>query len=1561
MASLSDRLGDLNFSKKFSEFADKINGSVRKRTGNDATSLFENIETGNRYDNSDGDRGVLPSALTGLYGRLNINGASTELRQNSYIDVMTMLSEMNPKDFCDFNGLMGAFMNRLMQININEKDITLGALGQDAAINGDSNRLSPDIPRYSYTEGRNYLDFVERARMTSGSDMSTRTTNNVDTPYYTNGNEIYRYTENLYPDDNGTGTFSNKWNVASHRNSILYKTKRLFAQGKINSLISRFGTNADPLSTPLDYTGRKGTRVGGESRGRNLLAKDTSKNYNGYNNPYCRVWTHHHQYDRVSRMIRPFGGDSTLEKMHAFPKVNPVEGSSDQTKFDTKGWRYSVMSNDGESNYNGFVNITPKFLGGAEKNIHTKQCMLSIENLAWRGYNPYEFEKALSWEQRGPLGGRIMWFPPYGLTFNETSNANWSSNSFIGRGEDVYTYVNTQRTGSLSFILLIDHPSILDYATWNDYGRYRWGGDTDRSSNGVTDEKILQFFAGCDSADGGDASSLFHDAKETPLTDEYKYEFVPGEIITPQLVPEPEKPEPKPEDEPPREQPDSVEFYIFFPNNYSGYYDYPNNPNGDVDAVMYLMAGTGAQMDLTDGTIRTMRISADQITEDGTGYEIDRSLSTDNTTMMPRLKPAKGGYTALMDDGWHYRVDGVYVQKKNKLYTISGRTEGGQLNDTNKNTLAQKLKYSKNDKYNHYEDEACLGLNKSVSAVRSNLKINDETPNLYSASEVICAALRYKNKTTAADKVKSKVESRQVTIDGKQMEAVDALVKLFNEREISEVEAHGYASTDGSTNASVRNQFLAEQRSNTIATWLENICGFKKGVTDGNGPDGVGYDKNKENSPLSKASRYAKVIIKFVTESKQDAAKVDGGQQSETTSEPAETTTPEISSAETAQQNADKTIEKLKGEYLKILTQEDEQYYGTWALYRFLYSKWDQDVHSNMSHILSLIAPFEFNTDLTEFASKKVDEYIGWANDSRLGGYNAAYEPYINGAEEIGALLDTEGTYEEMMAFFEEKKNGPDGEWYKNFEQKLMHEQIGNDERVILAYAGACLFGVLYMGYIKNFFKEIKDYTSTLPQSDAAAEQTDASISDANKANKISDTSPSEATVETGQRVSKYVGYNEVLRPDGSSYNPKRYRTTNDGEDSIWIDVGDGKLQKITRQYKARFANNDAGIENDKDEYNKYRYDQEYYFYRKLERESPLVFQRLVDKLKYFDPAFHSMTPEGFNGRLTFLHQCTRQGNTVTMSDSGGKTANNLAFGRPPFCVLRIGDFVNQMVIINNVNFDYTVSEGITWDLNPEGAGVQPMLCRVTLTLTLIGGSDLAGPIRRLQNAMSFNYYANARLYDNRADRVMYNSEGDARLEGAVDWEINKEQSYSYRTAMYNKQDPWANWIDENRDRLVESAKTEVGMLPQIDGIKLPDFGGIGTQQQTDGADSASSDTTRQRGSVTGEEEPSAAGTSVSATQRSANDSPETPKPNYTANAVDQMKKYLDALGRDKSYHDSEGLDYYHLIDYIEMDKLFNPQVMKDDRNGNKFWRGTLEMFETNPELWTGGGNKKEQ
>jgi len=158
------------------------------------------------------------------------------------------------------------------------------------------------------------------------------------------------------------------------------------------------------------------------------------------------------------------------------------------------------------------------------------------------------------------------------------------------------------------------------------------------------------------------------------------------------------------------------------------------------------------------------------------------------------------------------------------------------------------------------------------------------------------------------------------------------------------------------------------------------------------------------------------------------------------------------------------------------------------------------------------------------------------------------------------------------------------------------------------------------------------------------------------------------------------------------------------------------------------------------------RFYNEAVYFEKLKQTDKFVFDSFRDKIKYFHPAFHSTTPEGLNSRLTFLQQCTRQGPTTENIN-----ANNLAFGRPPICILRLGDFFHTKVIIDNLTIDY---EPLVWDLNPEGIGVQPMIANVTLSLKLIGGSSLVGPINKLQNALSFNYYANTRVYDERADYI---------------------------------------------------------------------------------------------------------------------------------------------------------------------------------------------------------------
>lgn len=159
----------------------------------------------------------------------------------------------------------------------------------------------------------------------------------------------------------------------------------------------------------------------------------------------------------------------------------------------------------------------------------------------------------------------------------------------------------------------------------------------------------------------------------------------------------------------------------------------------------------------------------------------------------------------------------------------------------------------------------------------------------------------------------------------------------------------------------------------------------------------------------------------------------------------------------------------------------------------------------------------------------------------------------------------------------------------------------------------------------------------------------------------------------------------------------------------------------------------------------------ECYYFKKLEEDSPVQFKSLKEKLRYFHPAFHSMTPEGLNARLTFLLQCVRPGDTIPikgLSDESDLNARNTTFGPPPICVLRLGDFYHSKIVIRDVNISF--DENI-WDLNPEGIGVQPMFANVQLQISFIGGQGLEAPVARLQNALSSNFYANTEMYDPRA------------------------------------------------------------------------------------------------------------------------------------------------------------------------------------------------------------------
>jgi hypothetical protein len=157
-------------------------------------------------------------------------------------------------------------------------------------------------------------------------------------------------------------------------------------------------------------------------------------------------------------------------------------------------------------------------------------------------------------------------------------------------------------------------------------------------------------------------------------------------------------------------------------------------------------------------------------------------------------------------------------------------------------------------------------------------------------------------------------------------------------------------------------------------------------------------------------------------------------------------------------------------------------------------------------------------------------------------------------------------------------------------------------------------------------------------------------------------------------------------------------------------------------------------------------------YFEAIKETNPMVYESIKEKIKYFSPAFHSTTPEGLNSRLTFLNQCMRPGQTIPVVGNDNQLkyndALNTSFGTPPVLVLRIGDFYHTKIIPNSLGITF---DPLVYDINPEGIGVQPMIAKITLSFDFIGGQGLAGPIKQLQNALSFNYYGNTEIYDERS------------------------------------------------------------------------------------------------------------------------------------------------------------------------------------------------------------------
>lgn len=620
-------------------------------------------------------------------------------------------------------------------------------LGYDLSSNTEVVFDDYDVTDYSLITGKKYFPKKGQDYLSKMSDVWFDTEpNNEELIRYGfndsgNGHSTTSRTLYVYAETEGsltgspfTGNINESWNegveygsyspydkifdIYGEKNDIISYTNKCFQLGKFDTLIGRFHTDeyesAEVARISRDMLSSAISKYG-MSHGRNLLKKDHESTKmddgNGYSDPYCRVWTFHKQYSKLENLIRPLYGNSDNLDKTIISEYQPYRSRLE---------KYGVKDKSSR-----LVKIAPTIEDPSIKN-----CMFSIENLAWK----YERNGFIGHsEQKGPLGGRIMWFPPYGLSFSESVNVSWNPTQFIGRDENIYTYTNSERSGTLSFKLLIDHPSLLN--SW----RTETGGTGSVDDVNSVEQKILRFFAGCE------------------VLEEVPKKVTKKVIEVKPIIP----PQPKPQ--PilvPHKESASVYFYVFFPNDYSGVDD---SENGQVKPIEYLVNGIGCQKSINGNDIGTsltvnyghvgyeMWGSQSDYNGISCGLNLTTSASTVNGTQI-------GVYTHTGKDGkkhkWGYRVDSKYA---NEVFRNS----------------------------NSYFDLRDCGLNGTGYTQLLNYHTDAQSIDgglLFSFADVVCAL-----EPTAKTVLEGAYDSNNV----------DVLIKLFEEYDVLSVEANGYASSHG--------------------------------------------------------------------------------------------------------------------------------------------------------------------------------------------------------------------------------------------------------------------------------------------------------------------------------------------------------------------------------------------------------------------------------------------------------------------------------------------------------------------------------------------------------------------------------------------------------------------------------------------------------------------------------------------------------------------------------------------------------------------------------------------
>ena len=1090
-----------------------------------------------------------------------------------------------------------------------------------------------------------------------------------------------------------------------NKKTLLYKTQQLFNSDNMRTLVTGHGvisSSPTQINSAVSSVG-KYTSKGSGVLGRNTILTGVD---NGPENVFCRTWTTYDRYAQVGDLQKHKGLDGEYV-------------GRDNKKVYRGNIGASVLQD------NGFVKIAPI----SKRLVDNTKFMFSIENLAWAG-NDFNLLPCERGPGDGNLKGRIMWFPPYDITFSETTSASWDKHNFIGRGEPMYTYNNTERSGNLSWKIIIDHPNYMNFIS-----------SKTKQQGGNFDDLLASYFAGCVD---------YRDLDDLITTDEKDKTEVVNTQKKPEVTITKETP------------PDSFE--VFFPNDVYDVDKYPNYEDGRCDNSLLTLKG------------HTKLINDVKFSPDGTKIVTgsdDKTAKIWDVNTSNLLKTLKGHNEVISDV--EFSPDGTKVvtasyDKKakiwdvttgNLLFTLNGHTDS--ISDSKFSPDGTKIVTASFDNtvkiWNVSTGSLLFTLNGhsifindtkfSPDGTKVVTASNDKTAKIW---DTLTGSLLFTLNGHTGN-----VDYAEFSPDGTKVvtASADKTVKiwdiltgnlLFTLNGHTRIIWVSKFSPDGTKVVTVSSDKTAKIWDMSNGNLLFTLNGHNSVVIDGEfSPDGT----------------------KIITGSFDNTAKIW------------EVNTGKLLKTLVGHNNTVNDVE-FSPDGTKIVTASDDKTAKIWEV-----DEPECLINYKVNASGDGFGIGDYNEMCYEytFAGKKK-----WSSmtPSKYDTENKIKGPYCNKTP-VGTLgrrqpdrndfgLNAAGGSPNATFF---KAVTLEGKTYKSWRDPEYHKDL---ELYLKNKCKTCK--VIVKGYASN------------QGTDSAARNKELSILRAENVKEwletnIFKTPPLNDRIisETGEGISVSRGdtknpCTEKSDTDTISCKANRYVKVEFVIDETLIPKNETGIEKESK--------NDEPIKTPAISTSRFYTECDYF--EKLEQSSPVVYNSIKEQIKYFQPAFHSTTPEGFNARLTFLQQCMRQGPT----DGAGSNnnPNNLAFGRPPVCILRIGDFYHTKIVIENLSFSF---EPLVWDLNPEGIGVQPMICNVDMSFAFIGGSSLNGPINRLQNAVSFNYYANNEIYDPRPDTIKINGNTTEIVDGEknITGEKNKAPLAQDTAGLTNKVEPIKDQVKE--------------------------------------------------------------------------------------------------------------------------------------------------------------------